>query len=289
MTEQSQEQTVTTGFSSSTLSLEAVGHILSEAREKMGLSIEDVGARLRLTSKQVMAMEAGRMEDLPGPTFVRGFLRNYAKLLQVDPEPLLAACRTQSVEIPSKYISLHSENIQFAGRVRKGWTLYLAGIVIAVLLLAAWFAYKDFNTTSAPAAGQPADTATPQETPGDQSQIQAQPLPQIPMPEAVNPAGAPVSPAQPVGVAPGAPEVAVAGSATIVFTATQTSWVGVKDRDGKELLGRNVAAGSNQTITGMPPFKLTIGNAPGIQVTYKGQPVDIAAHTQANVARLSLE
>jgi cytoskeleton protein RodZ len=296
MTDQSQEQTGTTGFSSSALSLEAVGRILVEAREKMGLSVDDVGTRLRLTPKQVEAMEAGRMEDLPGPAFVRGFLRNYAKLLQIDPEPLLEACRSHGVELPPKYISLHSENIEIAGRERKGWTIYLAGIIIVILLLAAWFAYTDFMAGNTPA--QPAEEAITQELPGTTlEEAPIQPLPQIPMPETVPgqeaPAADAASPATPasgnVAVAADAPQAAATGAATLVVTASETSWVSVMDRDGKELYGRNVQAGSSQTISGTPPLKLTLGNATGIQVTYNGNPVDIAPHIRSNVARLSLE
>jgi cytoskeleton protein RodZ len=303
MTDQSQEQTGTSGFSTSTLSLDAVGRILMEAREKMGLSIEDVGTRLRLTPKQVEAMEAGRMDELPGPAFVRGFLRNYAKLLQVDPEPLVEACRTHGVELPPKYISLHSENIQIAGRERKGWTIYLAGIVIVILLLAAWFAYTDFMAGNTPAE-QPAEAEMPQELPGSvPEQPPIQPLPQIPVPETLpmpgqessqpesaNPsAAAPASTEATAAATPAAPQAAAAGTATVVVTASQTSWVGVTDRDGKELLGRNVVAGSSQSVSGTPPLKLTLGNATGIQVTYNGNPVDIGPHIRSNVARLSLE
>jgi cytoskeleton protein RodZ len=301
MTDQSQEQTGSTGFSSSALSLEAVGRILVDAREKMGLSIEDVGTRLRLTSKQVEAMEAGRMDDLPGPAFVRGFLRNYAKLLQIDPEPLLEACRSHGVELPPKYISLHSENIQIAGRERKGWTIYLAGIVIIILLLAAWFAYNDFMAGNTPAQ-QPAEEI-PQELPDTTLEhTPIQPLQQIPTPEtlplpgqetpapnAANPAAAPASAGAPTAATPAAPQAAPSGTATVVVTASQTSWVGVSDRDGKELYGRNIVAGSSQTISGTPPLKLTIGNATGIQVTYNGNPVDLAPHIRSNIARLSLE
>lgn len=310
MTDQSQEfeQTGTSGFSSPALSLEAVGRILVDAREKMGLSIEDVGTRLRLTPKQVVAMESGHMDELPGPAFVRGFLRNYAKLLQLDPEPLLDACRAHGIEVAPKHISLHSENIQIAGRERKGWTIYLAAIVIVILLLAAWFAYKDFAGNGMPPE-QSSEAEVPQEElPGTAlDQPLAQPLPQAPLPEVLPAPGpetlppeasTPTAPATADPVAPGTPQTTApqttpaapaSAAATVVLTATQTSWVGVTDRDGKELLGRNVVAGASQTVTGTPPLKLTIGNAAGIQVTYNGNPVDTAPHIRSNVARLTLE
>lgn len=291
MTEHSDpiEQPGLPGQPSSTLSMEAVGRLLVEAREKMGLSVDEVGTRLRLTPKQVLAMESGHIEALPGAAFVRGFLRNYAKLLQIDAEPLLEACRAHGVETTPKQISLHSENIQIAGRERKGLSIYLATIVVVILALAAWFAYMDFSGENMPAEA-PVDATIPQELPGETVIPQPiEPLPQAPVPETLP---LPAQPATP-GVAPAAtPEAAASApvaSATLVLAPKQTSWVGVTDRDGKEIFSRNVLSGSSETITGTPPLKVVVGNAAGMAITYNGNPVDIAPHIRSNVARLTLE
>lgn len=58
---------------------------LREAREARGLSLMDVAQHLKLTPRQIEAMEAGDLAHLPGPTFARGFLRNYARFLKLDP------------------------------------------------------------------------------------------------------------------------------------------------------------------------------------------------------------
>ena len=58
---------------------------LREAREAAGLSVVDVAHHLKLTPRQVEAMEAGDLAHLPGPAFARGFIRNYARLLHLDP------------------------------------------------------------------------------------------------------------------------------------------------------------------------------------------------------------
>lgn len=285
-----------TSIPSSTLSLVAVGRLLVEAREKMGLSVDEVGNRLRLTSRQVEAMESGNIDALPGPAFVRGFLRNYAKLLQIDAEPLLEACRAHSPESAPKQISLHSENIQIAGRDRKGWTVYLAATMIVVLVLAAWFAYMDFSEIETRPA-QPVDAAIPHEIP--ETAIQPQPVQPLPepattgeLPAAGEPAGAVVPAAE--AAVPDAAPVAVqplpaVAQATLVLTSSQTSWVSVTDRDGKEIFSRNVVAGSSESLSGNPPLKLVIGNATGMQVTFNGNKVDIAPHIRSNVARLNLE
>jgi len=53
--------------------------------------VADVAAQLRISARQVQALEADRYADLPGAVFVRGFIRNYARVLKLDPVPLLHA------------------------------------------------------------------------------------------------------------------------------------------------------------------------------------------------------
>ena len=67
------------------------GGALRLARENQGLSVQDVASRLRLGPKQIEAIEADNFAVLPEPTIVRGFIRNYAKLLKINAQPLLDA------------------------------------------------------------------------------------------------------------------------------------------------------------------------------------------------------
>ncbi len=60
-------------------------HLLAEARTALGMSVADVALHLKLTPRQVEAMEAGELQHLPGPAFARGFVRNYARFLNLDP------------------------------------------------------------------------------------------------------------------------------------------------------------------------------------------------------------
>ncbi len=69
--------------------MDELGHILREARETKGLSIEEVQEETRINAKYLAAMENGDYAVLPSPVHVRGFLRNYARFLNLDPDPLL--------------------------------------------------------------------------------------------------------------------------------------------------------------------------------------------------------
>ncbi|RIH88989.1 helix-turn-helix domain-containing protein [Calidithermus roseus] len=68
------------------------GRQLREARSAKGLEIGDVARRLKLRPAMVEALEAEAWERLPEPALTRGYLRNYALALGLDPKPLLALC-----------------------------------------------------------------------------------------------------------------------------------------------------------------------------------------------------
>ncbi|MFO7539591.1 MAG: DUF4115 domain-containing protein [Chloroflexota bacterium] len=69
--------------------MDELGHILREARENKGLTLGQVQSEIRINTKFLTALEEGKYELLPTPVHVRGFLRNYARFLGLDPQPLL--------------------------------------------------------------------------------------------------------------------------------------------------------------------------------------------------------
>lgn len=69
--------------------MDEIGHILREARENKGLTLEQVQEETRINSRFLNALESGEYGALPTPVHVRGFLRNYARFLGLDPQPLL--------------------------------------------------------------------------------------------------------------------------------------------------------------------------------------------------------
>ncbi|MGE5089856.1 MAG: helix-turn-helix domain-containing protein, partial [Candidatus Levyibacteriota bacterium] len=66
------------------------GAALKAAREAAGLSLDAVAQQLKLAPRQVQALEDDDYQHLPGRTFVRGFARNYARFVHLDPELVLA-------------------------------------------------------------------------------------------------------------------------------------------------------------------------------------------------------
>jgi cytoskeleton protein RodZ len=111
--------------------------------------------------------------------------------------------------------------------------------------------------------------------------------PSIVSPAATNTAAAPApnAPATPAATAPVAPPP---GSSPLVVKASAESWVEVVDAKGQVLLSKLMRAGDQADVNGVAPLKLRVGNVSGTELVFRGQPVDLAARSRDNVARLEL-
>ena len=81
------------------------GARLKSAREAAGLSLDQVAQQLKLAPRQVRALEDEDFAQLPGRTFARGFVRNYARLMNLDGDDLLSmlpdAAHAPALEAPA--------------------------------------------------------------------------------------------------------------------------------------------------------------------------------------------
>lgn len=288
----------------------SAGKTLAEARERLGLSVAEVARQLRLSPRQIEALEADDHAGLPGKTFLRGFLRNYAKLLQLDPEPLLALChpepsQTQSIAVPTSRIEFGGKRslMPFGEHSGKPWAKYAAIIGVAVLVLS-WGMYELLQWQPSPQdvpAKSAGETSMVLSLPQAEAPIQTAPVTNetvetapAPAPATV-PAAAPAAPAAaeaPVPLAsqvPSAPLAADVGGQRLQFVFDGDAWVEVKDKSGKVIFYQLNSKGSQQSVRGNPPFSLVIGNAAQVRLTYNDKPVDLAPHTKVDVARLTIE
>lgn len=70
-----------------------LGELLVEQRGRAGLTIETVAAQTRVKLEYLQAIERNDFSGLPAAVFVKGFIRSYARVLEIDPQPLLALLR----------------------------------------------------------------------------------------------------------------------------------------------------------------------------------------------------
>ncbi|HEX4883671.1 MAG TPA: helix-turn-helix domain-containing protein [Casimicrobiaceae bacterium] len=284
------------------------GEWLRMAREQSGLSIDAVAQQLKLAPRQVKAIEDGAYEALPGRTFVRGFVRNYARLLRLDPEAVVAALPDADAAPALEGPSIGSTSRPMGelpvthpshGPSWSRWAIPLA--LIAAVALAAVYEF----TRSGARAPEPVAALKPlpiEPAPTDTPPAAGTPLPSpIAGPatggapaaagalgDAPSSAAAESSPPAPATVVPVPPTAPAPGDATLVIHYKQTAWTHVKDANGQTILITNGQPGGTQTVHGKPPFDLVLGNAERATLTWRGQPFDLAPHTKGNVARVRL-
>lgn len=285
----------------------SVGELLAEARKARGLTVIDVAQTLKLGTRQVEALENGDWQGLPGQTFVRGFVRNYARMVQIDSAPLMALLDgvlekpVNSLAVPD--VRPTSMPVTGGSAIRRDRVVVLTGAGLVVLAALAYFLMPNDLSAWRESTQGLLDSLARKEEPA--------PVPVSPpvAPEPVFPPGAtPQQVMNPQALVPGetppaaatpdasAPKTVVSQKSTqdanapqMRFVFEKESWLEVRDRDNKLVFSQRLAAGTEQVLSGEGPLSLVIGFAPGVRLFWHGQSVDLAPHTRGDVARLVLE
>lgn len=123
--------------------MKSLGEILTSARKEKKLTIQDIAESTRIEPRYIRALESNEFKKLPSPTFVKGFIRNYALQLDIPPEELIAVFRRDYAspkditpeKKPTSKIKQKSAVISSTG-----WKLVLTGIIAFLGYLA--FQYR---------------------------------------------------------------------------------------------------------------------------------------------------
>jgi len=269
----------------------APGRRLSEARQAQNLAAVDVARQLKLSVWQVEALEAGSYQQLPGPIFVRGFIRNYARLLKLDPEELLRSAGDSLPQQAARSETPPSRDIPFPSSTDSRWPKYAVAAAVVFGALAVYeFVWNEPEGTSKAVAVTPVpvspkpilDTPVTAATPANESSA--------PAPAIVAATAATTNPEPPAAVAKPDPQVPPKrGEKLVKLDFTQECWVEIRDRNERIVFSQLNRPGTMQEVSGLPPLSVVVGNAHGVKLTYGDQPVDLARYTKIDVARLVLE
>lgn len=144
-----------------------LGEALAAARKAKKLTQQDVSNNLRLSVKQITDIENNEFSALPQP-MIRGFIRNYARLLELDAEPLLESYRARVPDKAPKSVSVQSSMYEVvSGKESQPWLKYILGSILILLFLLSWVLYIDYMPKPVkPAAEKPTETvvSAPQPT-----------------------------------------------------------------------------------------------------------------------------
>ena len=268
-----------------------IGERLRSARTARGLSLDDISAATRIRRQHLDALEREAWDELPGATYVRGFLGTYARQLGLSADEILglypaAGTAPASAAIP-RPVEVRITPAQPQSRLRRIITaiavVFVAGAVVLAYVLVGQL--RQFAATRPrPIAATP---AAPSGAPSTGSPTAAAPAvtPTASVPAVTPTAGAvtptsgalapPPSTITPTaGSQPGSSgTVPVAGRAIVVTAqATDRSWVRVVS-DGSVVFEGFVSAGDHEVWQGRHQVTVRVGNASALDLSVNGQSV----------------
>ncbi len=273
-----------------------LGAILRAAREQQALGQAEMANRLRFSIRQIEALENDDFTKLPSGTFLRGFIRNYAKALGLDPVQVVAKLETNATAMvghQSLDLVVPSQNIKFPARStsfgNQRLKIMFAGVLCALFGWALWVGWGGIQShtgqsTSVKSMPEIAAFKTI-EAVSEKSPVTLMNLP--PVSANVHASTVISTPLVPTGDL--LPKMPAPGTIALGFRFTGNSWMEITDGRNKVLVSRHFVAGDAEEITGRAPLSVVIGNAKATHMIYNGKEFDLAPYTRVLVARITLK
>ena len=274
---------------------------LRQAREAAGLHIAALAAALKVPVRKLEALEAGRYHELPDLTFARALAASASRHLKVEPAWVLE--QIPGVVRPLLWDASPNINAPFrsgdegSGGGAMAWLsqpvvwgvglLLLAAIAVAVLPQG-WV--SRFQAGSAPASEPfvttpgvvsdsplaPAENAASENTaiasaPGAPVETSVALAPEVSLPAAAEPA------------------LTASSSGLLSIRAVNESWIEVINGSGVQVVQRVLKPGETLDFSAAPPYSVVVGRADAVQVTVRGQPLDVMPYARNSVARFEVK
>ena len=285
------------------------GQLLRNAREQLGWTREQVASRIHLRLTLIAAIEADTYDKHTSHTFIRGYLRAYAKLVGIPEETILAAYEKLGLTPPDN-IDMQSFSRRSRQQANDSRLKVVTWLVILVLigLSVAWW----WQSTARRSAGDDARAAP--EMSATVNTPEANVAPAVEVAEPVLPSASDAVSTQVVvsGATATLPVVATDASAAVptdvsgaVSTAESTTtepakapqlkmsftadcWLDVKDANGKTLFSGLKKANDELVLEGPEPLRFIIGAPMAVNLEYQGKSFDMSRYNNGRTARFSL-
>lgn len=253
---------------------------LLAARQQKAWSLGFVAQQLSLPVETVAALEQGEYEKLHGSAFVVAYLRAYARLLELDAEQVI---NEYKISLDQQQRAQYENSLIVAASIKAQHKKYRTGYgVAAAIALVGCLAIlsPDVSKEQNASAAIVVDTAV-----GTTLISSLEGLPEENPTEALVPEVVMVNQLV-LGEGADASEQVISSS-QLNFRFSADCWVEVVDGDNQQIFAAMQKTDQVLQLTGKPPFRITLGYAPGVELSYNGQPVDIDA-AASETARLVL-
>ena len=274
------------------------GADLRAARERLGLSLDDVAFNLRIRRPHLEALEDGHIASLPGNAYAVAFVRTYANAIGLDAEEMVRRFKAEATAFSRRPDLVFP--VPMPERGLPAGAVVLLGLLLAIGAYAGWYRLSGEGrlpaetATAIPERLAPlAEQALPP-APAPLAAITTSPPPKIALavPAAPDGVATPIAPVVTIsptsaaaaqlpprladvpltdGLTPDLPPAAqIADASRIMLRASADSWLMVKDRNGIVLLNRVLKAGETWSVPPRPDLTLTTGNAGGTDIVVDG-------------------
>ncbi|PUE08814.1 hypothetical protein B9Z51_07680 [Limnohabitans sp. T6-5] len=291
------------------------GQLLRAARIKAGVHLAVLSVNLKVSVRQLEALEADEYDPAKGPVFVRALTASVCRQLQTDPAPMLALLPKASDHVKASHLLVKSSlsdmslNVSHpaSARVLSPQALWVAAVMLVLTVALIWLP----GPSQWPWVGPLTDWF--KSRPAEQSKVVSEPdaslsAPVFPptdvSPQASDPAGLPpaqlgvavvttAAPSpQPVSAAPVVSSTATNVTSALpelVFSASDMTWIEVRGGQNQVIWSGVLQAGESKSVKNALPMNVTVGRAHGVTVKYRGEPFDLKPHTKVTVARFEVK
>ena len=281
----------------------SLGAWLKQAREEAGFTIDEIARALKLAGSTVQDLERDRTDHIGAPIYYKGFVRSYAKILELPEVAVESRLNDLIKDDPMPQVPEGTIRVR-RSRWMERYTLmasYVVGTAL-VLPLLYWLVSSDgaprllqepgpstvnlpvpeASSVDTPSAAPTAGAAEP--APGDSMELVSAPASDAQVDQPLSP---PVAASlTPFGLGRGSAG-ATNSAQPLALELAQASWVSLVDGKGERVVYRTLQSGRHE-FGGEPPLQLRLGNVIGSRLFIAGQAVDLQAYERGNVATLTL-
>jgi len=254
-----------------------LGDTLREARVGRGLTLKDAEDALKIRSKYLQALEQNDFEVIPGPTFVRAFLRTYASFLGLDTERLMEEYFSQFEPRAQEKHELVSRGGSSRGRdrgPRRQPNYVVVGLVAVAIIVVLALVFS--SRGDEPAVIDPAATVTTTTTAGSTEPVTTADsggtttLKQGAATTSDGQVGSSTSTMAPAGGSDGALDLVVRASGNRCFVTVRE-----ESPTGRTLFSGTLEKGDELSYSYHGQYYLNIGEPSAVQLLVDGQPVEV--------------
>ncbi|MFQ3235476.1 MAG: cytoskeleton protein RodZ [Paraglaciecola sp.] len=301
------------------------GELLKNARLARDLSLEQIGSRIHLKVSLLVDLEKDHYDQAISMTFIKGYLKFYARQVGVTEAEILDALDTLNMhkEEPAKLQSFSRRVADQANDDKLMMVTYFILAAVVALVVVWWFQQDSKDpmviepqiSADTPVQSAVINDAATHNTASDEAVKSGEndmvierfvPQPATPLPQPVEKiAPTDVDDSSPIPVdespEPQSVEQLPSFNSTVINTAVQEQqkvqlvfefaddcWMSLTDATGEDIAYGVKVAGRVMTVSGVPPFKVILGAPGGVKINYSGKDLDLSKFNTGYTAEFSL-